>query len=165
MVFLVVMHGCESWAIKKAEQQRTDAFEQWCWRRLESPWNCKEIKPVQPKGNQSWIFIGRSYAEAEAQILLQRAGLLEKIPILGKTEGRRRRGWQRMRWLDGIMDSMDMVCTNAGRCWRTRKAWHATFHGVANSHTRLHDKNSSYYKIWVIFSSCCTIYSYSLFYT
>ena len=69
MVFPVVMYGCESWTIKKAECQRIDAFELWCWRRLESPLDCKEIQPVHPKGNQSWIFIGRTDAEAETPIL------------------------------------------------------------------------------------------------
>ena len=69
MVFLVVMHGCESWTIKKAEHQRIDAFELYCWRRLESPLDCKEIQPVHPKGDQSWVFIGRNVAEAETPIL------------------------------------------------------------------------------------------------
>ena len=69
MVFLVVMYGCKSWTIKKAEQWRIDAFELWCWRRLESPLDCKEIQPVHPKGNQSWIFIGRTNAEADTPIL------------------------------------------------------------------------------------------------
>ena len=69
MVFAVVMYGCECWTIKKAERRRSDAFELWCWRRLESPLDCKEIQPVQPKGNQSWVFIGRTDAEAETPIL------------------------------------------------------------------------------------------------
>ena len=69
MVFAVVMYGCECWTIKKAERRRTDAFELWCWRRLESPLDCKEIQPVHPKGNQSWVFIGRTDVEAETLIL------------------------------------------------------------------------------------------------
>ena len=69
MVFPVVMYGCESWTIKKAEHRRTDAFELWCWRRLESPLDCEEIQPVHPKGNQSWVFIGKTDAEAETPIL------------------------------------------------------------------------------------------------
>ena len=69
MVFPVVMYGCESWTVKKAECRRLDAFELWCWRRLLSPLDCKEIQPVHPKGNQSWVFIGRNYAEAETPIL------------------------------------------------------------------------------------------------
>ena len=85
MVFPVVMYGCESWIIKKAEHRRIDAFELWCWRRLESPLNCEEIKPVYPKGNQSWIFIGR--AETEAAILWPPDGknwLIGKDPDVGK---------------------------------------------------------------------------------
>ena len=106
MVFAVVMYGCESWTIKKAEHWRTDAFELWCWRRLlESPLDTKDIKPVNPKGNQPWIFIGRIDAEAEAPILWPpdgSANSLEKTLMLGKIEGRR--GWQMVgwhHWLDG----------------------------------------------------------------
>ena len=94
MVFPVVMYGCESWTIKKAECQRTDAFELWCWT-LESPLDCKEIQPVHPKGDQSWVFIGRTDVEAEAPILghlMRRADSFEKTLMLGKMEGRRRRG-------------------------------------------------------------------------
>ena len=99
VVFPVVMYGCESWNIKKAEHQRTDAFELWCWRRLESSLDGKQIKPVNPKGNQSWIFKGRTDAEAEAPKFwppMQRANSLEKTLMLGKIEGRRS-GQQRMR--------------------------------------------------------------------
>ena len=111
MFFPVVMYGCENWTIKKAEHWRIDAFELWYWRRLlESPSDCKEIQPVHPKGNQSWIFIGRTDVEAKTSILhlMQRADSFEKITVLGKIEGRRRRRWQRMRWLHGITDLMDM---------------------------------------------------------
>ena len=112
MVFRVVMYGCEIWTIKKAEFWRIDAFELWCWRRLfESSLDCKEIEPINPKGNQSWIFIGRADARAEAPYfgyLMQRADSLEKTLMLEKTEGRTRRGQQKMRWMDGITDSMDM---------------------------------------------------------
>ena len=99
MVFPVVMYGCEIWTIKKAECRRTDAFELWCWRTLESPLDCKEIKPVHPKGDQSWVFIGRTDVEAEIPIfdhLMWRADSFEKTLMLGKIEGRRR-GRQRMR--------------------------------------------------------------------
>ena len=93
MVFPVVMYGCESWTIKKAERWRIDAFELWCWRRLlKSPLDCREIQPVNPKGNQSWIFIGRTDAEAETVILMWRTDSYEKTLMLGKIEGRRRRG-------------------------------------------------------------------------
>ena len=87
MVFPVVMYGCESWTIKKAECQRIDAFELWCWRRLESPLDSKEIKPVNPKGNQSWIFIGRTYVEAETPILWppdMKSWFIRKDPDVGK---------------------------------------------------------------------------------
>ena len=95
MVFPVVMYGCESWTLKKAEHQRIDAFELWCWRRFESPLDCKEIQPVHSKGDQSWGFIGRTDAEAETPIFWPpdvKSQLLEKILMLGKIEGRRRCG-------------------------------------------------------------------------
>ena len=111
MVFPVAMYGCERWTIKKVERWRIDAFELWYWRRrLKSLLDCK-IKPVNPKWNQPWIFIGRADAEAEAPLLWPpdaRADSLEKTLTLGKIEGRGRRGWQRMRWLDGITDSVDI---------------------------------------------------------
>ena len=113
MVFPVVMYGCESWTIKKAEHQRIDAFELWCWRRLlRVPWtDCKEIQPVCPKGNQSLEGLMLKLNFQYFGHLLLRADLFEKSLILGKTEDRRRRGrWRqeekRMRWLDGITDSM-----------------------------------------------------------
>ena len=108
MVFPVVMYGCESWTIKKAECQWTDCGLE---RTLESPLHCKEIKSVNPKGNQPWIFIERTVAKLKLQYfcyLIQRANSLEKVLMLGKTEGKRRKGWQRMRWLDCITNSMDM---------------------------------------------------------
>ena len=101
MVFPVVTYGCESWTTEKTQCQKIDAFERWCWRSLESPLHCKEIKLVNPKGNQSWIFIGRTDAEAEAPILspsdVENWHSGNNL-MLGKTEGRRRRGRQRMRW-------------------------------------------------------------------
>ena len=120
MVFPVVMYRCDCWTIKKAEHWRIDIF----WtvvleKTLESPLDCKESKPVDPKGNQPWIFIARTDAEAEALIvghLIQRANSLEKTLMLGKTEGKRRRGWQMMKWLDGISNSMDEL-EQTGR-WR-----------------------------------------------
>ena len=121
MVFPVVMYGCESWTIKKAEHWRTGAFELWCWRRLFRVSWIKAIQPVNPKGNQSWIFIGRTDAEAETQYfghLMWRTDSLEKTLMLGKIEGARR-GQQRMRWSDGITDSMDMSWVNSGSWWWT----------------------------------------------
>ena len=113
IVFPVVMHRCEMWTIKKAEHLRTDAFKLWCWRvrfelGFESSLDSKEIKPVNPKENKPSIFTGRTEAEADGH-LMQRADLLEKTLMLGTIEGRRRRGGQRMRCLDGITDLMDMI--------------------------------------------------------
>uniref|UniRef100_A0AC11D2Q4 Uncharacterized protein n=1 Tax=Ovis aries TaxID=9940 RepID=A0AC11D2Q4_SHEEP len=112
MVFPVVMYGCESWTMKKAECQRIDALELWCWRRLfESPLDCKEIQLVRSKADQPWDFFGRNDGKAETPVfghLMRRVDSLEKTVILGGIGGRKRRGRQRMRWLDGITDSMDV---------------------------------------------------------
>ena len=133
IVFPVVIPGCESWTIKKAEHWRNDAFELWYWRRLLSQLDSEEIKPVNPKGKQPWIFIGRTDAEAKAPIkfghLIWSADLLEKTLILGKTDGKRRTGWQRMRWLDGITGSTDMSLSS-GTWWWTGRPGMLQFMGL-----------------------------------
>ena len=123
MVFLVVINGCESWTIKKAEHRRSDAFELWDWRRLLSPLDSKEIKPANLKGNQPSIFIGMTDAEAEAPILWPpdvKSQLNGKDSDAGKDRGRRRRGQQRMRWLDNITTSKD---TNLSKLLTDTGGW------------------------------------------
>ena len=137
MVFPVVMYRCESWTIKKAESQRIDSFELWCWI-IDNPLDYMESKPVNSIGNQPRIFIGRTNAEAETPILWPpdaKSQLTGKDPDLGKIEGKRRRGWQRMRWLDSITTSMDMNLSKLKEIVEDRGAWHAAVHRVAKRQT------------------------------
>ena len=142
IVFPVIMYRCESWTRKNAECQRIDASELWCWRRLESPLDCKEIKPVIPKGINPEYSLEGLMLKLKLQYfghLMQTANSLEKTLMLGKTEGRRRRGQQRMRWLDGITNPMDINLSKFQEIVKDREAWHTAVHRAAKSRTQFSD--------------------------
>ena len=162
MVFLIVMYACENWTIKEGWAPKNLYF----WivvleKTLESPLDCKEIKPVNPNRNQPWIFIGRTNAEAEASMpyhVMQRFNSLEKPLMMGKIESRRRRGWRTMRLFDGIIDSVDMSLSKLWAMLEDRQAWCAAVHGILRSQTLLGDWTTT--KFWLY----CSVGCYQLFF-
>ena len=152
MVFQVVMYGFESWTIKKGEHRRIDAFELWCWRRfLRGPWTARSnqsiLKEISPKYSLEGLMLKLKHQYFGH--LMWRAHSLEKTLMLGKIKGRRRREWQKTKWLDGITDSMDMSLSKLWDMVVDREAWRVTGHGVTKSRTWMSDWTTTNYSRWL----------------
>ena len=159
MVFLVVIYRYESWTIKKSEYQRTETFKLWCWRRpLRIPWTARRsnqsiLKEINPEYSSEGLLLRLKLQYFDH--LMQRTNSLEKTLMLGKIEGKRRRGWQRMRWLDSITDWMDMNLSKLQEIVEDRGAWHATIHGVEKSWTCLSNWTTTIFHCMIILYFIC----------